>query len=182
MPIHASRTIERDMGVERTTHRTTYGSRGSTNAVHTLNHCALADNITRDTSDWCSGRRRAEKVNEDFYAKRRHLAELAAKGSLPLHPMRPQRHEDGPYSLDRNSSKINGEKSRIAKMHSQPQVYNITYRTWDPTDQSLRRQVDTNRKHGTLEPPVSDRFGARSQHYLPPHPYFVTNSKTEVTV
>ncbi|KAM6407653.1 protein shisa-9 [Rhynochetos jubatus] len=123
----------------------------------------------------------ADKVNDDFYTKRRHLAELAAKGSLPLHPVRLD--EDRAYTIDSGLTKQNGQKSKMAKIHTHPLGYNSHYKTWDPNDQSLRRQVYANKgKHGMADPTLSDPLTTRSQHYLGPQPYFITNSKTEVTV
>ncbi|NXK54996.1 SHSA9 protein, partial [Chauna torquata] len=120
-------------------------------------------------------------VNDDFYTKRRHLAELAAKGSLPLHPVRIE--EDRAYTIDSGITKQNGQKSKMAKIHTHPLGYNSHYKTWDPNDQSLRRQAYANKgKHGMGDPTLSDPLTTRSQHYLGPQPYFITNSKTEVTV
>ncbi|XP_074867048.1 protein shisa-9 isoform X2 [Carettochelys insculpta] len=121
----------------------------------------------------------ADKVNDDFYSKRRQLAELAAKGSLPLHPV--HREEDRTYTPDNSTTRQNGQKSKASKMQTHPLAYN--FRTWDPSDQSLRRQTYANKgKPGTGEPAGSDPLTTRNQHYLPPQPYFITNSKTEVTV
>ncbi|XP_013032363.3 protein shisa-9 isoform X1 [Anser cygnoides] len=123
----------------------------------------------------------ADKVNDDFYTKRRHLAELAAKGSLPLHPVRIE--DDRAYTIDSGLTKQNGQKSKMAKIHTHPLGYNSHYKTWDPNDQSLRRQAYANKgKHGMGDPTLSDPLTTRSQHYLGPQPYFITNSKTEVTV
>ncbi|NXK31309.1 SHSA9 protein, partial [Piprites chloris] len=120
-------------------------------------------------------------VNDDFYTKRRHLAELAAKGSLPLHPVRLD--DERAYTIDSGLTRQNGQKSRMGKIHTHPLGYNAHYKTWDPTDQSLRRQAYTNKgKHGMGDPTLSDPLTTRSQHYLGPQPYFITNSKTEVTV
>ncbi|XP_077172573.1 protein shisa-9 [Paroedura picta] len=119
----------------------------------------------------------ADKVNEDFYSKRRHLAELAAKGSLPLHPVRVE--EDRPYILEGGTMKQNGQKSKATKPHMHP----LAYKTWDPSDQSLRQQAyATKGRNLGGDPTVSDPLTTRSQHYLPTQPYFITNSKTEVTV
>ncbi|OWK50955.1 Protein shisa-9 [Lonchura striata] len=122
----------------------------------------------------------SDKVNDDFYTKRRHLAELAAKGSLPLHPVRLD--EERAYTIDSGLTRQNG-KSRMGKIHTHPLGYNSHYKTWDPNDPSLRRQAFTNKgKHGMGDPTLSDPLTTRSQHYLGPQPYFITNSKTEVTV
>ncbi|NXD12454.1 SHSA9 protein, partial [Nothocercus nigrocapillus] len=120
-------------------------------------------------------------VNDDFYSKRRHLAELAAKGSLPLHPVRVE--DDRTYTADSSTAKQNGQKSKVTKLPTHPLAYNSHYKTWDPNYQSLRRQAYTSRgRHGIGDPTLTDPLTTRSQHYLGPQPYFITNSKTEVTV
>ncbi|XP_007422047.2 protein shisa-9 [Python bivittatus] len=119
----------------------------------------------------------ADKGNDDFYSKRRHLAELAAKGSLPLHPVHVE--EDRPYILEGGTMKQNGQKSKATKPHMHP----LAYKTWDPSDQSLRRQAYATKGRNLVgDPAVRDPLTTRSQHYLPTQPYFITNSKTEVTV
>ncbi|ELW67660.1 Protein shisa-9 [Tupaia chinensis] len=126
----------------------------------------------------------ADKVNDDFYSKRRHLAELAAKGNLPLHPVRVE-DEPRAFSPEHGPAKQNGQKSRTNKMPPHPLAYNSTtnFKGWDPNEQSLRRQAYGNKgKLGTAESGSSDPLGTRTQHYPPPQPYFITNSKTEVTV
>ncbi|XP_068942248.1 protein shisa-9-like isoform X2 [Petaurus breviceps papuanus] len=127
----------------------------------------------------------ADKVNDDFYTKRRHLAELAAKGSLPLHPVRVEEDPPRAFSPEHGPAKQNGQKSRVNKLHTHPLAYNSTtnFKSWDPNDPSLRRQAYGNKgKHGTAEPTSSEPLATRSQHFMPSQPYFITNSKTEVTV
>lgn len=126
----------------------------------------------------------ADKVNDDFYAKRRHLAELAAKGNLPLHPVRVE-DEPRAFSPEHGPAQQNGQKSRTNKMPPHPLAYNSTanFKTWDPSDQSLRRQAYGNKgKLGIAESGSCDPLGTRTQHFPPTQPYFITNSKTEVTV
>lgn len=126
----------------------------------------------------------ADKVNDDFYAKRRHLAELAAKGNLPLHPVRVE-DESRAFSPEHGPAQQNGQKSRTNKMPPHPLAYNSTanFKTWDPSDQSLRRQAyGTKGKLGIAESGSCDPLGTRTQHFPPTQPYFITNSKTEVTV
>ncbi|XP_031218803.1 protein shisa-9 isoform X2 [Mastomys coucha] len=126
----------------------------------------------------------ADKVNDDFYAKRRHLAELASKGNLPLHPVRVE-DESRAFSPEHGPAQQNGQKSRTNKMPSHPLAYNSTanFKTWDPSDQSLRRQAYGNKgKLGIAESGSCDPLGTRTQYFPPTQPYFITNSKTEVTV
>ncbi|XP_069921472.1 protein shisa-9-like [Oryctolagus cuniculus] len=126
----------------------------------------------------------ADKVNDDFYSKQRRLAELATKGNLPLHPVRVE-DEPQAFSPEHGPAKQNGQKSRTNKMPPHPLAYNATanFKGWDPNEQSLRRQAYGNKsKLGTAELGSSNPLGTRTQHYPPPQPYFITNSKTEVTV
>ncbi|XP_060028936.1 protein shisa-9 isoform X2 [Erinaceus europaeus] len=119
----------------------------------------------------------ADKVTDDFYSKRRHLSELA-RGNLPLQPVRVEEPpEPGPVPPD-------GQKAR-AKAPPHPLAYSSTpnFKGWDPNEQSLRRQAYGNKgKLGPAEGGSGDPLGPRPQHYPPPQPYFITNSKTEVTV
>ncbi|XP_060642333.1 protein shisa-9 isoform X2 [Anolis sagrei] len=118
-----------------------------------------------------------DKGSEDFYSKRRHLAELASKGTLPLHPVCVE--EDRPYVLEGGTMKHNGQRPKAAKPHMHP----LAYKTWDPSDQSLRQHAyATKGRNLAGDPSVGDPLTTRSQHYLPTQPYFITNSKTEVTV
>ncbi|MBN3288256.1 SHSA9 protein, partial [Polyodon spathula] len=124
----------------------------------------------------------AEQANNDFYSKRRHLAELAAKGSLPLHPMRMEHEESNPYNPDLTVVKQNGHKNKISKTHTHPLAFSSnTMKGWDPNDTSSRWHTYNNKKHCTVEQ-VNELHSSCSHHFLPPQPYFVTNSKTEVTV
>ncbi|XP_028843587.1 protein shisa-9B [Denticeps clupeoides] len=132
----------------------------------------------------------AEKANENFYTNRRHMVELAAKGSLPLHPVhRMDPEPSNPYSPELPSQKQNGHKSKSTKVHSS---HHLAYgsntianpgmmRGWDGTETMGRRHTYGPKKHAPVEP-MTELHSAHSQHYLPPQPYFVTNSKTEVTV
>ncbi|KAJ7305787.1 hypothetical protein JRQ81_010153 [Phrynocephalus forsythii] len=119
----------------------------------------------------------ADKGNEDFYSKRRHLTDLATKGNLPLHPVRVE--DNRPYILEGGTMKQNGQKSKGTKPHMHP----LAYKTWDPSDQSLRRQAyATKGRNLVRDPSMNDPLTTQSQHYLPTQPYFITNSQTEVTV
>ncbi|XP_067318053.1 protein shisa-9-like isoform X2 [Anolis sagrei] len=113
-----------------------------------------------------------DKGSEDFYSKRRHLAELASKGTLPLYPVCVK--EDRPYVLEGGTMKHNGQRPKAAKPHMHP----LAYKTWDPSDQSLRQHAYATKGRNLAGDPLT----TRSQHYLPTQPYFITNSKTEVTV
>lgn len=124
----------------------------------------------------------AEKANDDFFAKRQHFAELAAKGSLPLHPVQmPMDHDDPVRASDTYNPKPPGQRNKITKMHTHPLVFDSDYKTWDTNDTTIRRQAYANKRPCTVGP-VAEKASPQAQHYLGQQPYFVTNSKTEVTV
>ncbi|XP_029481343.1 protein shisa-9B-like [Oncorhynchus nerka] len=139
----------------------------------------------------------AEKVNDNFYTNRRHMVEMAAKGSLPMHPMhRIEQEPSNPYSPPLQPSlKQNGHKSKSTKGHSShsSSSHTLAYgsntianpgmqKNWDGSETVGRRQSHGTKKHCTIEQVNEMHSTSRSQHYMPPQPYFVSNSKTEVTV
>uniref|UniRef100_A0A803TSL7 Protein shisa-9 n=1 Tax=Anolis carolinensis TaxID=28377 RepID=A0A803TSL7_ANOCA len=138
---------------------------------------AVASQIYPETGLTLRHPKVSDKGSEDFYSKRRHLAELTSKGTLPLHPVCVE--EDRPYVLEGGTMKHNGQRPKAAKPHMHP----LAYKTWDPSDQSLRQHAyATKGRNLAGDPSAGDPLTTRSQHYLPTQPYFITNSKTEVTV
>lgn len=134
----------------------------------------------------------AAKANGDFLNKQhRHLVELAAKGSLPLHPVRMEHVEPtASYVTEVPCLKQNGQKPKSIKAHvahpamaySSNTIANPgMLRSWENAETAGRRKTYGPRKMCTVEQ-VNELHTARSHHYLPTQPYFVTNSKTEVTV
>ncbi|XP_029110153.1 protein shisa-9B [Scleropages formosus] len=145
---------------------------------------------TKELNKYASLKAVAEKANDNFYVNRRHLTELTTKGSLPLHPVRLEPQPGPAYGTMLPVPKQNGHKPRVARSQGpQPLPYashtiasTAMLRGWNGSEMVGHRTLyGAPRKHGTM-----DRFGelhvSRSQHYLSPQPYFVTNSKTEVTV
>lgn len=132
----------------------------------------------------------AEKANENFYANRRHMAELTAKGTLPLQPVRLEPEPTNPYSPEMPCQKQNGHRAKSTKVHSShplPYSSNTIATTgmlkgWEATETLGRRHTYAPKRHSAFVEQVNELASAHSQHYLPPHPYYVTNSKTEVTV
>ncbi|XP_066529603.1 protein shisa-9B isoform X3 [Hoplias malabaricus] len=133
-----------------------------------------------------------EKANENFYANRRHMVELTAKGTLPLQPLRLEPEPTNPYSPEMPCQKQNGHRAKSTKVHSSHQLpYSSNtiattgmLKGWEatPTETLGRRHTYGPKRHSALVEQVNEIAAAHSQHYLPPHPYYVTNSKTEVTV
>ncbi|KAI1896034.1 hypothetical protein AGOR_G00090640 [Albula goreensis] len=158
-------------------------------ALGQLGHAYDQQQPSKELNKYASLKAVAEKANDDFYNKRRHLAELAAKGSLPLHPIRHDHEPATPYSPEMPCPKQNGHKSKSSKGHSaHPLAYSSSTmanagmaKGWNGTETVGRRKSYGPKKHCTVEQ-VNELHTARSQHFLPPQPYFVTNSKTEVTV
>ncbi|XP_028845714.1 protein shisa-9A [Denticeps clupeoides] len=75
----------------------------------------------------------------------------------------------------------------------EPRIHHMAYssntiaapgmlRGWDGTDTAGRRKICGPRKAPCLVDQVNELHTTRSHHYLPTQPYFITNSKTEVTV
>ncbi|KAL7829824.1 hypothetical protein AOLI_G00307090 [Acnodon oligacanthus] len=132
----------------------------------------------------------AEKANENFYANRRHMAELTAKGTLPLQPVRLEPEPTNPYSPEMSCQKQNGHRAKSTKVHSShplPYSSNTIATTgmlkgWEASETMGRRHTYGPKRHSALVEQVNELASSQSQHYLPPHPYYVTNSKTEVTV
>ncbi|XP_006000692.2 protein shisa-6 [Latimeria chalumnae] len=62
----------------------------SSRSFHNLSHLppSYENAIKSDLNRYCSLKRLADKDLEDYYSKRRHLAELTARGTLPLHVMK----------------------------------------------------------------------------------------------
>ncbi|XP_007891887.1 protein shisa-9A [Callorhinchus milii] len=151
--------------------------------VHPHSYPTLEQQVPgKELNKYASLKAVAEKANDDFLAKRQHFAELAAKGTLPLHPVQiPVTHEVTAHSLDSYNPKLPGQKNKMTKMHTHPLAFETDYKSWDTNDTTIRRQAYANKRPctvGTLAEPHS----SQPQHYMPQQPYFVTNSKTEVTV
>ncbi|XP_061838222.1 protein shisa-9B [Nerophis lumbriciformis] len=128
----------------------------------------------------------AEKANESFYTNRRHVIEMTAKGSLPMEPMDTESEPCNPYSpLRQTSTKQGGRKHKSPKSHSS---HSLSYacatlaspaamlRPWESNDTLGLRHNYGQKTLSVVEKEL------HSSRYLPPQPYFVTNSKTEVTV
>lgn len=131
----------------------------------------------------------AEKANENFYTSRRHGTEMTTKGTLPLHPVQLEPEPTNPYSPELPCQKQNGHKAKSVKVSgSHPLPYSSNtisapgmLRSREGTEVLGRRHTYGPKKHSTLLEQVNE-LSSQGQHYLPPHPYFITNSKTEVTV
>lgn len=129
----------------------------------------------------------AEKANENFYTNRRHGVELTT--TLPLHPVQLEPEPTNPYSPELPCQKQNGHKAKSVKVSgSHPLPYSSNtisapgmLRSREGTDALGRRHTYGPKKHSTLLEQVNE-LSSQSQLYLPPHPYYISNSKTEVTV
>ena len=123
----------------------------------------------------------AEKANDGFYSSRRQVIEMATKGSLPMEAVEMEPEPSNPYSPPRQpSTKQNGHKYKSPKSHSSKTLSYASntaaspgvLRSWDSKDTSGLRK----KKLCIVEREL------HTTRYIPPQPYFVTNSKTEVTV
>ena len=127
----------------------------------------------------------AEKANDSFYSNRRQLIEMTTKGSLPMEALDMEPEPSNPYSPPRQlSSKQNGQKYKSPKSHSAQSLHYSSgtatspavLRPWDSKEMLGLRQSYGPKKLCIIEKEL------HSTRYMPPQPYFVTNSKTEVTV
>lgn len=129
----------------------------------------------------------AEKANDSFYSNRRQMMAMASKGSLPMEALDMEPEPSNPYSPARQPpAKQNGHKYKSPRSHSsQSLCYSFNtaaspaapVRSWQSKDSlGLRPQSYIPKKLCIIEKEV------HTTRYLPPQPYFVTNSKTEVTV
>ncbi|XP_042248560.1 protein shisa-9B isoform X2 [Thunnus maccoyii] len=126
-----------------------------------------------------------EKANDSFYSSRRQLIEMTTKGSLPMEPVDMEPEPSNPYSPPRQmSTKQNGHKYKSPKNHSSqslPYSSNTAaipgvLKSWESKDTLGLRQSYGPKKLCIIEKEI------HTTRYIPPQPYFVTNSKTEVTV
>lgn len=127
----------------------------------------------------------AEKANDSFYGNRRQMIEMTSKGSLPMEALDMEPEPSNPYSPPRQpAAKQNGHKYKSPRSHSsQSLCYSFNtaaspaaIRSWQSKDSLGLRQSYGPKKLCIIEKEV------HTTRYLPPRPYFVTNSKTEVTV
>lgn len=125
----------------------------------------------------------AEKANESFYGNRRQVMEMATKGSLPMEALDMEPEPSNPYSPPRQL-KQNGHRYKSHRSHSSQSLCYSSAATaaapwpWEGEEAAAAgvRQSCVPKRLCIVEKEV------RSTRYVPPQPYFVTNSKTEVTV
>lgn len=131
----------------------------------------------------------AEKANDNFYTKRRHVIEMTAKDNLPMQPVDMEPEPTNPYSPPlQPSQKHNRHRSKSTKGHSShSSAYSSSsnsvaelgvMRGWEGKETMGLWQTYAPKRHGTIET-VNELQDAL---YMPPQPYCLTNSKTEVTV
>ncbi|XP_018560577.1 protein shisa-9B [Lates calcarifer] len=139
----------------------------------------------KDLNKYATLKAVAEKANDSFYSTRRQVIEMTAKGSLPMEAVDMEPEPSNPYSPPRQlSAKQNGHKYKSPKSHSSQSLsYGSStaaspgvLRSWDSKDTLGLRQSYGPKKLCIIEKEL------HTTRYLPPQPYFVTNSKTEVTV
>ncbi|KAF7225668.1 protein shisa-9B isoform X1 [Nothobranchius furzeri] len=125
----------------------------------------------------------AEKVNDQ--SNRRQVMEMTTKGGLPMEGVDTEPEPRNPYSPPRQrSSKQKGHNYRSHRSNSSQSLYyssnTITspggLRSWQSKDTLGHQQCHGQKKHSVMENELHNTL------YMPPQPYFVTNSKTEVTV
>ncbi|KAK3559585.1 hypothetical protein QTP86_013542, partial [Hemibagrus guttatus] len=134
----------------------------------------------------------ASKVNGGFYNKQHcHLTELGTKGTLPLHAIRMEHVEPtASYVTEIPIPKQNEQRPKPTKPHvpHRHMAYSSNtianpgmLKAWEGTETMGQRKTYGPRKP-CMVGQMNELHTARSHHYLPTQPYFITNSKTEVTV
>ncbi|KAJ8384017.1 hypothetical protein AAFF_G00212610 [Aldrovandia affinis] len=130
----------------------------------------------------------AEKASDNYYSNRRQMVDFALKGSLPLQPA--SLDSGAPYSAEMVCPKQNGHRAksggRSHAAHALAYASNTisspglgVARGWGASETLGRRQSYGAKRHYGLE--QHNLRTAQSQHFTT-QPYFITNSKTEVTV
>nr|XP_046271995.1 protein shisa-9B isoform X2 [Scatophagus argus] len=141
-------------------------------------------NPVKDLSQYAT-LKAVEKANDSFYSNRRQVIEMTTKGSLPMEAVDMEPEPSNPYSPPRQlPAKHNGHKYKSPKSHSSQSLsYSSNsaaspgvLRSWESKDTLGLRQSYGPKKLCIIEKEL------HTTRYLPPQPYFVTNSKTEVTV
>ncbi|XP_033826993.1 protein shisa-9B [Periophthalmus magnuspinnatus] len=133
----------------------------------------------KDINTYATLKAVAEKVN--LYSFRQQSLEMSLKGGLPMESLEDV-EPSNPYSPPRHPSlKHSRHKPRPPRSHSSQSLYYSNnspalLRSWDSRDTLGLRQVYTPQKLCVIEKEL------HTTRYMPPQPYFVTNSKTEVTV
>lgn len=127
----------------------------------------------------------AEKANDSFYGNRRQVMEMTTKGSLPMEAVDMEPEPSNPYSPPRQvSAKQNGHKYKSPRSHSSQSLCYassaaaspVVLRSWDSKEALGLRPSYGPKKLCIVEKEL------HTTRYVLPQPYFVTNSKTEVTV
>ncbi|XP_054464252.1 protein shisa-9B isoform X1 [Anoplopoma fimbria] len=148
-------------------------------------HSPYEQKPVKDLNQYATLKAVAEKANNSFYSNRRQVMEMTTKGSLPMEAVDMEPEPSNPYSPPRQvSAKQNGHKYKSPKSHSsQSHSYCSSssaspggLRSWESRDMLGLRQSYGPKKLCIIEKEL------HTTRYMPPQPYFVTNSKTEVTV
>ncbi|XP_029292662.1 protein shisa-9B [Cottoperca gobio] len=139
----------------------------------------------KDLNKYATLKAVAEKANDSFYSNRHQVIEMTTKGSLPMEAVDMEPEPSNPYSSPRQlSAKQNGHKYKSSRSHSSQLLsYGSNtaaspgvLRSWESKDMMGLRQSYGSNKLCFIEKEL------HTTRYMPPQPYFVTNSKTEVTV
>lgn len=133
----------------------------------------------------------ASKMNGELYKKQHcHLTEMTSKGSLPLHAIRMEHVEPtATYVTKIPTPTLSEQRPKPSRPHV---PHHMAYssntianpgmlKAWEGTE-TLGRRKTYNPKKPCVMGQMNELHTARSHHYLPTQPYFITNSKTEVTV
>ncbi|XP_028311276.1 protein shisa-9B isoform X2 [Gouania willdenowi] len=121
-----------------------------------------------------------EKANDGFFSNQRQMIEMTIKGSLPMEGVDMEAEPSNPYSLPRQQSKNpNGHKHKSPRSHS---TQSLCYSSSAGASPAVLRSWEAKNTPDPRQSYCPKKVELHTTRYIPPHPYFVTNSKTEVTV
>ncbi|XP_068613779.1 protein shisa-9B-like [Brachionichthys hirsutus] len=137
--------------------------------------------LIEDLNKYATLKAVAAKANDSFYSIQQQAMEMTTKGSLPMEAVDMEPEPCNPYSPPRQLTRHKYKSRRNHSSQSLLYGSNIAaspglLRSWDPKDMLGLHQSCGPKKLCIIEKEV------HTTRYMPPQPYFVTNSKTEVTV
>lgn len=123
----------------------------------------------------------AENVKDPSH--RGYALEMMIKGSLPMEGVDMEPEPRNPYSPPRQmSTKQKGHNFKSPRSYSSQSLYYSSSAVASPGGLRSWQSKDTlGHRHGQKKLGITEKE-LHNTLYMPPQPYFVTNSKTEVTV
>ncbi|KAM4650504.1 protein shisa-7 [Discoglossus pictus] len=117
-PKHSATLDYRMNNIQLPTSATKYNTLSFSRSFHNLSHLppSYESAIKSDISRYSSLKRLAEKDMDDFYLKRKHLAELT-RGTLPLHVMKMNYDRDGYLEKSQTPRRVMSQEHILSDNH-----------------------------------------------------------------